>query len=467
MSLHDLTALEQAAAIRAGEVSAVELVEHYLRRAESVPGAYVVLTADLAIEQARAADEAVASGEAHGDLFGVVCPVKDLNFMVGANARMGSAVFDLTSYEDDYVVKAMRDAGLVFTGKTTTPEFGLPCYTEPEPEVSPPARCVWDQRRTAGGSSGGAAVAVAAGLAPIAHGSDGGGSIRIPASANGLVGIKPSRGRVSNGPIRDPIGDLVTSGPLARTVADAAALLDAMAVEFPGDPFHAPPSERGFLAAARSTIPRLRIGVVTEPIIADVELDPEAAVAVHNTAAWLEALGHEVVPTSRPFGPDLVAQFEAVWHTLALLTPVMPDDEDRLQPLTRHLRGLGREVSGIQLAMAVSLLRIQTRATLAAWSGFDAVVMPTVNGVAPLVDDIVDRVDPARDFENQKRWAAFTAAFNMTGQPAVSVPLHWTSQGLPVGVMLVGKMFAEETLIGLAAQLEQVHPWSDRKPEAW
>lgn len=467
MSLHDLTALEQAAAIRAGEVSAVELVEHYLRRAESVPGAYVVLTADLAIEQARAADESVASGEAHGDLFGVVCPVKDLNFMVGANARMGSAVFDLTSYEDDYVVKAMRDAGLVFTGKTTTPEFGLPCYTEPEPEVSPPARCVWDQRRTAGGSSGGAAVAVAAGLAPIAHGSDGGGSIRIPASANGLVGIKPSRGRVSNGPIRDPIGDLVTSGPLARTVADAAALLDAMAVEFPGDPFHAPPSERGFLAAARSTIPRLRIGVVTEPIIADVELDPEAAVAVHNTAAWLEALGHEVVPTSRPFGPDLVAQFEAVWHTLALLTPVMPDDEDRLQPLTRHLRGLGREVSGIQLAMAVSLLRIQTRATLAAWSGFDAVVMPTVNGVAPLVDDIVDRVDPARDFENQKRWAAFTAAFNMTGQPAVSVPLHWTSQGLPVGVMLVGKMFAEETLIGLAAQLEQVHPWSDRKPEAW
>jgi len=467
VSLHDLTALEQAAAIRAGEVSAVELVEHYLRRAESVPGAYVVLTADLAIEQARAADEAVASGEAHGDLFGVVCPVKDLNFMVGANARMGSAVFDLTSYEDDYVVKAMRDAGLVFTGKTTTPEFGLPCYTEPEPEVSPPARCVWDQRRTAGGSSGGAAVAVAAGLAPIAHGSDGGGSIRIPASANGLVGIKPSRGRVSNGPIRDPIGDLVTSGPLARTVADAAALLDAMAVEFPGDPFHAPPSERGFLAAARSTIPRLRIGVVTEPIIADVELDPEAAVAVHNTAAWLEALGHEVVPTSRPFGPDLVAQFEAVWHTLALLTPVMPDDEDRLQPLTRHLRGLGREVSGIQLAMAVSLLRIQTRATLAAWSGFDAVVMPTVNGVAPLVDDIVDRVDPARDFENQKRWAAFTAAFNMTGQPAVSAPLHWTSQGLPVGVMLVGKMFAEETLIGLAAQLEQVHPWSDRKPEAW
>ena len=158
MSLHDLSALEQAAAIRSGEITAVELAEHYLRRGEGVAGAYVVLTPDVAIEQARSADAAVAAGEARGDLFGVVCPVKDLNFMVGANARMGSAVFDLTSYEDDYVVKAMRDAGLVFTGKTTTPEFGLPCYTEPEAEVSAPARCVWDPRRTAGGSSGGAAA---------------------------------------------------------------------------------------------------------------------------------------------------------------------------------------------------------------------------------------------------------------------------------------------------------------------
>ena len=145
----------------------------------------------------------------------------------------------------------------------------------------------------------------------------------------------------------------------------------------------------------------------------------------------------------------------------------MPDDAARLQPLTRHLRDLGREVSGIQLAMAVSLLRIQARATLTQWAQFDAVVMPTVNGVAPLVEDIVDRENPAQDFENQKRWAAFTAAFNMTGQPAISLPLHWTADGLPVGVMLVGKMFDEELLIGLAAQLEQAHPWTDRKPEAW
>jgi len=466
VNLHDLSALEQAAAIRAGELTAVELTEHYLRRSEQVPGAFVTLTPDVAMEQARAADAAVAAGTAEGELFGVVCPVKDLNFMVGANARMGSAVFDLPSYEDDYVVKAMRDAGLVFTGKTTTPEFGLPCYTEREPQVSAPARCVWDPERTAGGSSGGAAVAVASGLAPIAHGSDGGGSIRIPASASttSCAGSRPTDSPVPT--IRDPIGDLVTSGPLARTVADAAALLDVMSVEFPGDPFHSPRGQH-FLAAAHSPIGPLRVAVCTEPIIADVGLDPQSRTAVENAAKLLSDLGHEVETTARPFGPDLVAQFEAVWHVLALLTPVMPDDEPRLQPLTRHLRELGRGVTGIQLATAVSLLRIQTRATLARWSAYDAIVMPTVNGPAPLVTDIVDPDDPARDFENQKRWAAFTAAFNMTGQPAVSVPLHWTPEGLPIGVMLVGRMFAEETLIALAAQLERAQPWHQRKPVVW
>ncbi|MCU0294665.1 MAG: amidase [Candidatus Nanopelagicales bacterium] len=466
MELHDLTALEQAAAIRSREVSAVELAEHYLERSATVPGAFVTLTPDVALTAAGAADAAVAAGEQSGELFGVVCPVKDLFFMVGANTRMGSEPFDLTSYEDDYVVRAMREAGLVFTGKTTTPEFGLPCYTEPEPSVSAPARCVWDAERTAGGSSGGAAVAVASGLAPIAHGSDGGGSIRIPASANGLVGIKPSRGRVSNGPIRDPIGDLVNSGPIARTVADAAALLDVMSRQFPGDPFNAP-TGGGFLEATRREPGRLRIGFMDDPIIADVEVDPGSTEAVRKTAALLEDLGHVVEPTVRPFGPDMIPQFESVWYTLALLTPVMPEDEARLQPLTRYLRELGRSVTGVQLAMAVSLLRIQTRATLAHWAGFDAIILPTTNGPAPLVTDIVDLDDPARDFDNQKRWAAYTAAFNMTGQPAISLPMYWTDGGLPIGVQLVGAMFSEELLLSLAAQLEQAAPWHDRKPEVW
>lgn len=466
MNLHDLTALEQAAAIRSREVTAVELAEHYLRRSETVPGAFVQLTPEVALAQAAAADAAVADGSANGALLGVVCPVKDLSFMVGSKTRFGSVAYDFESQDDDNVVKAMRDAGLVFTGKTTTPEFGLPCYTEPDPSVSAPARCVWDTRRTAGGSSGGAAVAVAAGLAPIAHGSDGGGSVRIPASANGLVGIKPSRGRVSNGPLRDPVGDLVTSGPLARTVADAAALLDAMAVPFIGDPFTAPPTS-GFLNATRTPVPALRIGFFSEPIIADVPVDPEAVAAVEGAAQLLTDLGHEVERISRPFGPEMVAQFEQLWHVLALLTPVLPEMEQSLQPNTRWLRDLGRATSGIGIATAVSLVRIQTRATLAQWAGYDVVMTPTVNGPAPLVEDIVDMADPARDFENQKRWAAYTAAFNMTGQPAISLPLHVTAAGLPVGVQFVGRMFEEQLLLQLAAQVERAHPWLDRVPEVW
>ena len=162
-----------------------------------------------------------------------------------------------------------------------------------------------------------------------------------------------------------------------------------------------------------------------------------------------------------------MSQFEVLWHVLALLTPVAPDDEPRLQPLTRHLRDLGRDVSGIALATAVSMLRIQTRAALAQWAAFDVILTPTVNGPAPLVEDILDREDPARDFELQKKWAAWTAAFNMTGQPAINLPLHWTDAGLPVGVQFIGHMFAEELLVSLAAELEQAHPWADRKPSQW
>lgn len=464
MSLHDLTALEQAAGIRNGDVTAVELAEHYLSRSEQVAGAFVALTPDVALEQARAVDAARGTG---GPLAGVVCPVKDLFFMLGSSTRFGSVAYDFPAMDDDNVVRAMRDAGLVFTGKTTTPEFGLPCYTEPDPSVSAPARNVWDDQRTAGGSSGGAAVAVAAGLAAIAHGSDGGGSIRIPASANGLVGIKPSRGRVSNGPLRDPVGDLVTSGPLARTVADAAALLDAMSVPFPGDPYYAAPPATSFLEAARTAPGAMRIGYFSEPIIADVPVDPDAQEAVAAVAKMLENLGHRVEPIGRPFGPEMVVQFEQLWHVLALLTPVMPQDEARLQPTTQYLRELGRGVSGIALAQAVSLVRIQTRAILRAWSAYDAVLTPTTNGPAPLVSDLVDLADPARDFDNQKAWAAYTAAFNMTGQPAISLPLHRTPEGLPQGVQLIGGMYREEDLLSLAGQLEAAHPWHDHKPASW
>jgi amidase len=474
-ALHDLTALEQAAAVRRAEVSPVELVDHYLARAEQwdeALGAYVLRTPDLAREQARAAEQAAVEARRDGEperlgvLHGVPCPVKDLNFVAGVPCRLGSVVFSLVPEADDNVVVRLRQGGLSFLGKTNTPEFGLPCYTETE--IAPPARTPWDLQRSAGGSSGGAAAAVAGGLAPLAHGSDGGGSIRIPASVCGLVGLKTSRGRISSGPLRDAPGDLPVNGPLARTVSDAAALLDIMAGAFPGDPVPSPPiPDGGFLAAARRPPGRLRIGRYAAPVIAEAVVDPECLAGWERASDLLSDLGHEVVEAQRPFGPEVVGTFETVWSALAALTPVLPEDEERLMPLTRWLRSRGRAQSGAELMGSLAFLRILARAAMAGSETYDVVLTPTLAQLPALVGGLRDDDDPAGDFEAQKRFTPFTATYNVTGQPALSLPLHWTPEGLPVGVQLVGRAGDEATLLSLGGQLEAAAPWADRRPDCW
>ena len=471
-ALHDLSGLEQAAAIRSGDVSSVQLAEHYLARADRLAdtvGAFVLLTPELALDQARAADaqvRAAADSDVLPPLLGVVCPVKDLDFVAGVPTRLGSAVFNITPHEDDNVVAKMRAGGLVFTGKTNTPELGLPCYTESE--VAPPARTPWDLSRSAGGSSGGAAAAVAAGLSPMAQGSDGGGSIRIPSSVTGLVGIKPSRGRISNGPVRDAVGDISTNGPLARTVADAAALLDVMAGPFPGDPVAAlPPVHGTFLDAARRDPGRCRVGYFTRPPLAHVEIHPDVALAMTATLAAIEDLGHEVVEVSPPFNDSLLPMFTALWSSLALLTPIDEEDEGRLQPLTQYLREQGRAISGNELATAVSMLRINSRAAMTATAHLDAVLVPTLAQLPALVGQLRDDDDPAADFAAQVAYSPYCAGYNISGQPAINVPMNWNSDGLPVGVQLVGRMHDEETIISLAAQLEATHDWRHRIPAMW
>src|SRR6476469_3309197 len=260
--LHDLTALEQGAAIRGGEVSTGELVEHYLARIERLDGelgAFVTVTAD----QARA-----ASPVGDGPLAGVPTAIKDLNLTAGVRTSFGSPAFaDFVPEVDDEVVLRITAAGMLSLGKTSTPEFGSPCYTEPE--GAPPAVTPWDPSRMAGGSSGGAAAAVSAGLVPLAQGSDGGGSIQIPASCCGIVGLKPTRGRISGAPMYgDPVG-LATNGSLARTVRDAAALLDVMAGRAVGDPFWAPGDASSFLSACDREPGPLRIARFSDPVIAD------------------------------------------------------------------------------------------------------------------------------------------------------------------------------------------------------
>ncbi|HVE27659.1 MAG TPA: amidase, partial [Sporichthya sp.] len=334
--LHDLTALEQGAAIRRGETTALELVEHYLKRCEALSdtvGAFTTLTPELALEQARAADErvrAAAPEEDLGPLFGVCVPVKDLTPVAGVRMTMGSVVYaDFVPQLQAVVVNKLRAAGTVMVGKTTVPEFGLPCYTEPD--VAAPSRTPWDLTRTAGGSSGGSAAAVAAGLAPIALGSDGGGSIRIPASVCGLVGFKPSRGRISNAPFGpDPTG-LVTHGPLARTVADAAAFVDAVAGAAPGDPWWAAPLPPGetFLARTATDPPPLRIGRFAVGVLERPAFHPDVLAAWEHATALLRDLGHEVVDIEPPAGPELGETFLDIWSSLAASAPVPPEAEER------------------------------------------------------------------------------------------------------------------------------------------
>jgi len=467
--LHDLTALEQGQAIARREVSALELTEHYLARAELLDaqvGAFAIRTPELAREQAIKAD-ADRDRVGLSPLHGVVIPPKDLNSWAGVRCRMGSQAFDFVPDANDYAVIRMREAGFVFVGKTNTPEFGLPAYTESD--VGPPARTPWDLTRSAGGSSGGAATAVASGLAAAAVGSDGGGSIRIPASCCGLVGIKPSRGRISVGPSGEAIGELGVQGPLARTVADAAAVLDALSGSFIGDRSPAPALPRGasFLQASQQEPPRLRIGRFATPILVPTALDPECLLAYERTSSLLEHLGHRVEEIAMPFDPELYAFFEMLWSCLAASIPLDFEQEQQVTPLTRWLRSKGNQVTGPELALAVSALRTLARKAMQITSDVDVMLTPTLAQLPPLIGALRDDADPAADFAAQCDFTPFTSPFNLTGQPAISVPVQWTTAGLPVGVQLIGRMYDEITLISLAAQVETAQPWNTRHPANW
>jgi amidase len=466
--LHDLTALEQAAAVRARTVSAVELVRHHLDRVERLSeslGAFVTVTAESALAEARAADGLVAAGGELPPLLGVPTAIKDLNSTAGVRTTAGSALLaDNVPQHDDAVVTLLRAAGTISLGKTNTPEFGLPCYTEPD--VAPPARTPWDLGRSAGGSSGGAGAAVAAGLIPFAQGSDGGGSIRIPASVCGLFGIKTSRGRVSNGPLGNDTAGLGVIGPLARTVADAAAMLDAIAVPQPGDPQWAPPPAEPYLAQVGRDPGRLVIGRYVENILG-APVDQECVRAWERATALLTDLGHEVVDIPTPDLGELYASFVVLWSVGAASIPVPEGREEVLRPLTRWLRETGRGFSGTDFLQAAGRLQIAARAHIAATARYDAVLTPTLAQLPAPVGALRDDADPRGDFRAQGRFTPYTSIYNMTGQPAVSVPLHHTDANLPVGVQLVGRPADEVTLIRLSAQLEAAAPWADRRPGCW
>ncbi len=463
--IHDLTVLELAAAVRGRELSPVEITAHYLDRIEALNsdvGAFYTVAAGLASDQAAEAEKAVARASDPADLpplTGVPIPIKDLNMVAGVRQTLGSLVYeDNVPAESDHVSTALRAAGAVMPGKTATPETA----------IGPPARTPWDLSRSAGGSSGGAGAAVAAGLAPAAQGSDGGGSIRIPSSVCGLFGIKPTRGRISSAPLVPDLFGLGIDGPLARTVADAALLLDVMTGNQDGDMYTLPPlpDRETFLGHASREPGRLRIGRTRVNAVEGAEVHPDCVAAYEDASALLASLGHEVVDMEPPFRSEVVPAFETLWYAMATLAPVAPDREDRLLPLTRYLRDRGTEVRAPQLIFAQAFLQLVVRGAWKILNDYDVVLTPTL-AQPPAPVGYFDEVTPAENFERQKRFTPFTAVYNVTGQPAVNLPLYWTDGGLPIGVMLAGPMGGEGLLISLSAQVEAARPWKDRHPPLW
>ena len=473
--LHDLTLLEQAAAVRRRDVSPVELVDHYLARIERLNpdvGAFVHVAADQARVAAKEAERAVAEGGDLPPLHGVPTAIKDLYLTADMPTGFGSgALPPLELGIDEAFVTKLKDAGTISLGKTATPELGAPCYTEPEGHL--PARTPWDLTRSAGGSSGGAGAAVASGLLPAAPGSDGGGSIRIPSSVNGLFGIKTSRGRISNAPMSSEISGLSVHGPLARTVRDAAALLDAMSGPTAQDWIWAErPSTGSFLAACDDEPRGLRIGRYITAAVPGAVVAPECVAAYEHASELLTKLGHTVEDHETTLGDELIALFEDLWSVEFAALPVPPEVEPGLRPLTTWLRERGKKLSALQIWTALATLRATARQELERSAPYDAILTPTLAQPPAKVGQLRNDADPAQDFENQKRYTPFTAPYNMSGQPAVNVPLHWTDGGdgqpvLPIGIQLVGRPGDEVTLLRLAAQIEAAEPWAHRKPACW
>jgi amidase len=459
MELAFLEATEQARLVRDGEVSSAELVELYLERIERLDpalGAYVTVRGEEALAEARGKDAEPAAAPFHG----VPISLKDLDTTAGIRTTFSCEAFAENVPDFDLAhVARLKAAGFVVLGKTNTPEFGTTAFTDSA--LNGPCRTPWDRTRNAGGSSGGAGAAVAAGLCAIAQGSDGGGSIRIPASCCGVLGLKPSRGRISNAPFAAGIG-LGTTGPLARTTADAAAYLDVVCGAEWGDPLPAPPPERPFAEEVGADPGRLRIAVTSSPPVA-TEVNAACRTAASEAAELLASLGHEVEEAAPDWGDDgLMDDFRAVWQTAPALYPVR--DPSVLSPLNQAFLAAAQETPSSEYAGALTRLQLRARRVAAFWAEYDLLLTPTLALPPVPVGWDTEPDDPWEQFDRAVRFTPFTAVFNVTGQPAASLPLHWTEAGLPVGVQLVGPPLGDALLLRVVSQLEAARPWAHRRP---
>lgn len=455
--------------VRRRQVSADELLDLALARADAVDPKLNAIVLDLR-ERARAE---IARGVPRGPFHGVPFLVKDIGFhMKGVGSSLGSRLWkEHVAGADSTVVERYRQAGLVIFGRTATPEFGLLPTTESS--LFGPTRNPWNLERTAGGSSGGAAAAVAAGIVPMASGSDGGGSLRIPASCCGLFGLKPTRARVPLGPdLFEAWNGIVVAHAVTRSVRDSAALLDVSAGPAAGDAYVAPPPRRPYLEEVGAPPGRLRIALSTSGD-SGTRIDPQCIAAVEGAASLCESLGHRLEPAEPqlPY-PDLhramrislaVSVASLVGLRLARLQRGLREDD--LEPGTRALLEESRSISGTDLAWARATFHQSSRRMAAFLRDHDLILSPTL-GSPPIEHGVVDlsATDIDAGLAALDAFMPFTRLANWTGQPAMSVPLHWCSDGLPVGVMFAARFGDEATLLRLAAQLEEARPWAGRRP---
>jgi amidase len=465
-------ATELAAMVRSGEISARELVQSSLERIEELNPALNAFV-DVDAERALATADAVRPGDER-PFAGVPTAIKNNRAAQGLRLTYGCALMENNQCEYDHnVTRRLKDAGFVIVGTTTLPEYGI--LPVSEARIFGPTRNPWDLERTPGGSSGGAAAAVASGMLPVAHGNDGGGSIRIPAACCGLVGLKPSRGRISAAP---ELGDssLGIDGMLTRTVADTAAILDVLAGYEPGDATWAPPPAKPFAQLAGREVGRLRIAAATLPPVPDAVVEPLCERAVADAAELLRSLGHEVEEVEPPWRADGLSElFGAVFSNHIALSIAYSGmvarrglggvSEEDMEPMSWAIFSMIGKMSATEGMGSAVRLQTFARRLVAFLEPYDALLTPalaerplplgTLNTAAP---------EPMATFTRSGLFTPFTPVFNATGQPGISLPLYEGDDGLPLAVQLVGRPAGEGALLALAAQLEAAVPWAGRRP---
>jgi amidase len=461
-------ATELAQMVRSGEISARELVETSLERIEELnPGLNAFVQVDA--ERALATADEIAPGDER-PFAGVPVAIKNNRPVQGLRLTYGCSL--MSDYVCDYdhnITRRLKDAGFVIVGTTTLPEYGI--LPTSEARLFGPTRNPWDRERTPGGSSGGSAAAVTAGMVPVAHGNDGGGSIRIPAACCGLVGLKPTRGRISPAP---ELGDssLGIDGMLTRTVADTAAILDVLAGYENGDATWAPPPPEPFAASAARPPGRLRIAASKLPPVPDAVVDPMCSRAVDDAAELLRSLGHEVEEVDPPWRADGLSELFGAVFSIHIALSISysgmiggrePTAED-MEPMSWAIFSMVQKLNAVQGMGANVQLQAFTRQLVSFLAPYDALLTPAL-AERPLPLGTLDTAaeEPMSTFTRSGLFTPFTPVFNASGQPGISLPLFHGEDGLPLGVQIVGRPAGEGQLLALAAQLEDAQPWAERR----